>query len=585
MARRYTRSDKEKWVAKPSPPPKKSPIRIPASNNEALIAQNKLTLIGRVTNTRFQRPRAVVDIMPQIWNLEGRVEGSDLGPELFQFRFESENDLLSVLAKGPYHHKRWMLLIQRWEPIISPTFPSIISFWIRIHGIPLHYWTDEALHTIGKALGAVSTRDVREARIRVDINGLQPLEMKSEIELPSGEVTEVEFEYLKIEKHCFTCFSLFHEETDCPRRSRHDPPAKNRKLGITQAIALERIEADKRRHDERRGYRPPDSRQAPLRIEGHERSRQSHRYSDNRVSQDPSRQETSNYTKYSNTSRPSVVLKNSDYHNNRSRREYVPRADSYQSRSIPPFRRRELTTVQTKAHALSPNRHMGTSSPLRNCESSEHTPSPRPRREPMRNGPEPVMASLSQKSQERRSALERIAEPDLRDQLERRGSLSGDSGKLFEITARPDDSLPQIPTLTENMIQSASRNSALQRLGGLASLGSRERTWEMLQTLADSPTAAEPAMSTQGIKRKQTKATGKRKVARSPLQGLNLRKSRVVPSLNPPRKKLCTDKSALPCDKAGPSTHNNTTKKNSTVPIPTRRNLGKDFRSLPPSLP
>ena len=148
MARRFSRSEKEKWSETPRSPRKRSPIKIPGSNNEALIADNKLTLIGRVTNPKFQRPRAVVDRMPQVWNLEGRVEGRDLGPELFQFRFESENDLLSVLAKGPYHHKRWMLLIQRWEPIISPTFPSIISFWICIHGIPLHYWTDEALHTI-----------------------------------------------------------------------------------------------------------------------------------------------------------------------------------------------------------------------------------------------------------------------------------------------------------------------------------------------------------------------------------------------------------------------------------------------------
>ncbi|KAG2250484.1 hypothetical protein Bca4012_097920 [Brassica carinata] len=49
-----------------------------------------------------------------------------------------------------------------------------------------------------------------------DINGLQPLEMTMDILLPSGETTEVEFEYFKIEKHYFTCFSLFHEEKDCP---------------------------------------------------------------------------------------------------------------------------------------------------------------------------------------------------------------------------------------------------------------------------------------------------------------------------------------------------------------------------------
>ncbi|CAN7040408.1 unnamed protein product, partial [Brassica oleracea var. botrytis] len=82
--------------------------------------------------------------------------------------------------------------------------------------------------------------------------------MKMEIELPTDDITEVEFEYIKIEKHCFTCFSLFHEEADGLQRPQNAPPPKNRMLEITQSIALHRIEAEKRRHDDRRGYRRPD---------------------------------------------------------------------------------------------------------------------------------------------------------------------------------------------------------------------------------------------------------------------------------------------------------------------------------------
>ncbi|KAG2308255.1 hypothetical protein Bca52824_028003 [Brassica carinata] len=73
--------------------------------------------------------------------------------------------------------------------------------------------------------------------------------MKMEIELPTDDILEVEFEYIKIEKHCFTCFSLFHEEN----------------LGIIQSIALQRIEAEKKRHDDRRGYTRPDDHRPPNR--------------------------------------------------------------------------------------------------------------------------------------------------------------------------------------------------------------------------------------------------------------------------------------------------------------------------------
>lgn len=365
-------------MAKPQSPRKKPPIRIPESDNEALIASNLLTLIGRVTNQRFQRPRAIVDFMPQIWNLEGRVEGRELSPELFQFKFESEKDLLSVLDNGPYHHKRWMILLQRWEPTISPTFPSTISFWIRIHGLPLHYWTDQTLYTIGKALGDASKRDVRGARVRVDINGLQPLDMKSEIELPSGEITEVEFEYMKIEKHCFNCFSLSHEEEDCPSRAIGDRPAKERKLGITQALALERIEAGKRRHDERRGYKPPSQRTLPAQ----ELPRRDHHSSEYRGSMEFARRPPSNYSYQSEASRPPGGHNVPAHYRPRSRLDPSVNLSSNPSRSFTSHRQRTSRTPPKEDDRPSP-RHSGNSQQRLYGSTSSHTPPPRTPRERM----------------------------------------------------------------------------------------------------------------------------------------------------------------------------------------------------------
>lgn len=139
MDRRYSRSEKEKWQAPTQAPTKRPPVRIPANENEDLIEANRLTIIGRLTNPVIQKPRAVIDFMAHVWNLEGRIVGRPLGLDKFQIKFESEHELLHVLEKGPYHYKRWMLLLQQWEPTISDQFPSNISFNVRIHGIPLHY--------------------------------------------------------------------------------------------------------------------------------------------------------------------------------------------------------------------------------------------------------------------------------------------------------------------------------------------------------------------------------------------------------------------------------------------------------------
>lgn len=119
MTHRYSRSAKEKWVADARRPPRRPPVVIPNSANAHLIEDNKLTLIGRVANPTVQKTRALVDFFTQHWSTVGTVTGRELGPQPFQFRFETEQDLQSILRKVPYHFKKWMIILQRWEPSIS----------------------------------------------------------------------------------------------------------------------------------------------------------------------------------------------------------------------------------------------------------------------------------------------------------------------------------------------------------------------------------------------------------------------------------------------------------------------------------
>ncbi|KAF8114199.1 hypothetical protein N665_0040s0054 [Sinapis alba] len=169
-------------IANPSSPNKRLHVRIPNSDNIVLIALNKLTIIGRVTNPLTQSTRAVLSFLTQMWNLEGR----------FQMRFHSEEDLERVLNKDSYHYKKWMLILQCWEPVVSKSFPSII--------------TNETVTIIGEDLGVLKYKDLGVAKIRV--------------ELPTDVFITVEFKYMKLENI----------EGDCLMTSRRDPPAKDRRL-------------------------------------------------------------------------------------------------------------------------------------------------------------------------------------------------------------------------------------------------------------------------------------------------------------------------------------------------------------------
>ena len=130
-------------------------------------------------------------------------------------------------------------------------FPALIPFWFTIHGLPLHYWTDEA---IGNDLGPVEKFEVERTRIRVWVNGLRPLEMILDISLPSGEIKQVELEYKNLEKHCFICHYLSHDKDNCPSQQAQANTRFSgaQAMGISQNRTWDRLESDRRRQAEKK---------------------------------------------------------------------------------------------------------------------------------------------------------------------------------------------------------------------------------------------------------------------------------------------------------------------------------------------
>ncbi|KAF8080918.1 hypothetical protein N665_0914s0006 [Sinapis alba] len=170
--------------------------------------KKRFTLLGRVTNPNIQKTRALVNFFLQHWKVEGTFTGQTLGPNMFQFKFEYEQDLQV-----------------------------------------------EALETIGNELGPVKDFDVKQGSVRVLVNGLKPLEITLEVSTSSGNLKQVELEYEDLEKHCFVCHSLSHKKYDCPSRL---PPHKDlipTNMGISQTRTRERLEADKICQTERKQAR------------------------------------------------------------------------------------------------------------------------------------------------------------------------------------------------------------------------------------------------------------------------------------------------------------------------------------------
>lgn len=201
-----------------SPPPPCRRIRAPELDTSDLIQENSLTLIGRLTNPASQRLWALFPFLSNRWNLKGKAAGSDLGKGCFQFKFNYEEDLQSVLKNRPYHFDQWMVIIQKWEPIISDTFPSMIPFWIELQGLPKHYWQPKMLEAIGDDLGEIMDMEITSSsvKLRILLNGLNPLLKETVVEFSDGQEALVSLEYKNLKNHCLHCQRITHDQKTCP---------------------------------------------------------------------------------------------------------------------------------------------------------------------------------------------------------------------------------------------------------------------------------------------------------------------------------------------------------------------------------
>lgn len=241
MANRLSAAEKGKQIQHSSPP-RRGRVQVPDFDSSELMRRHELTLIGRVTNPKYQRIWSLIPFFADHWKCATRPEGADLGQGKFQFLFSSQQDIQQVLDNRPYHFAHWMVIIEKWEPTISPSFPSKIPFWIQVQDVPVHLWNEAILRSIGEDLGSFESWEITptKARFRTQINGLLPLLFKYTLDFSNGDELQATLVYEKLEKYCTSCFNLDHAKEDCPHNPlptipppslrNNQPPQRQREL-------------------------------------------------------------------------------------------------------------------------------------------------------------------------------------------------------------------------------------------------------------------------------------------------------------------------------------------------------------------
>ncbi|KAL0728063.1 hypothetical protein Bca4012_024156 [Brassica carinata] len=161
---------------------------------------------------------------PRKWQLYDRVKGVALSKDRFQFIFKYEQDLLDILNRGAHTSNQWSIALERWVERPPSDYLQFIEVWVQMRNIPVNHYTKAALTDLAEFAGQVievafdpdkpQTKDYIRAKIKFDVS--KPLRRYKTVNVPGGEVVKILYDYERLQKRCYTCQRLTHEQSSCP---------------------------------------------------------------------------------------------------------------------------------------------------------------------------------------------------------------------------------------------------------------------------------------------------------------------------------------------------------------------------------
>ena len=90
-----------------------APLVLPDDPQFTVCVENTTSLLGRLLNPECQNMARMIEYMPTAWRVFGRVRGIALSRDRFQFIFQREEDLQTVLKDRPWSYNHWAMALER----------------------------------------------------------------------------------------------------------------------------------------------------------------------------------------------------------------------------------------------------------------------------------------------------------------------------------------------------------------------------------------------------------------------------------------------------------------------------------------
>ena len=152
------------------------------------------------------------------------------------FRFQTEDQMLAILERGPWMFGGKAIILQQWHPqfVFDKNRISKLPVWVRLHGLPFTLWSRKGLSVAASVVGKPLSCDeptfcctrLDFARVCVEIDAAKPLVYKYDLASPCpNEPLHIEVEYEWKPARCDKCKLFGHA---CKEQDGKDMEAESR---------------------------------------------------------------------------------------------------------------------------------------------------------------------------------------------------------------------------------------------------------------------------------------------------------------------------------------------------------------------
>ncbi|KAH9670323.1 CCHC-type domain-containing protein [Citrus sinensis] len=170
-------------------------------------------LVGKILTTRGVNIEGLRSMIHQVWRTVRGVRVESLGENVFMFKFALEVDKRRVLAGGPWHFNKALIVLTEPEGIGNITKQAFthVFFWVQILNIPIMAMNTEAISRLGDIIGSVEEVETNEdgecigeiARVRIRVDVAKPLKKIIFLESEGEEKVPMPVTYERLPDFCF----------------------------------------------------------------------------------------------------------------------------------------------------------------------------------------------------------------------------------------------------------------------------------------------------------------------------------------------------------------------------------------------